>query len=349
MMIVAFATCPPTGVILDLFDEVTSQLASTTSVEALVNEPIVLPSVDGRHQVTYRRPFGLLTPTGARALNALRKSRPDHLLVWTQHPLAFIPMIAFRRANRIAWWHEPANRGQVGRVKGLAYKAYELLVIRLADVVLVASPAIEASVPSRYRAKTRVVQFPSLPGFDEPSDRFADAPTDFVFFGVLAPHKGLDVLAEALELLRRDGMVPTVRIAGPGDLSEAAPRLADYAQRHPQQIDVVEGFIPSADLASAITSSGGVVLPYLSAAGSTTTGISHRLGRPVLASNVGSFADEITQGVNGWLVAASNAGELAAAMRHAAETPLAPASPPTFSDSPWVESFMSAIRSEDRR
>lgn len=322
-MIVCFAACPATGVIADLFESLTRLLADeATPVVGLVSEPFAFEDLPHRTAITYRRPLGLLTRSGRRALATLRRQHPQELLIWSQHPLGFLAAIGVKADRTIAWWHEPRHRGQVGRTTAAGYRLYELLVIRRADVIVVASPAVLETVPERYRDKTRVVPLPPLDAFSQPSPRFLDDPRDLVFFGVLAPHKGLDVLAEALEQLRTRGRTPTLRILGPGDLRLAAPRMSQLAEAHPDQIDVVAGLSTPEDIASAIVHTTAVVLPYLTAAGTATTSICHRLGTPVLATATGSFVDDIDHGLNGWLVPTDDASQLADGIVTALDRPV---------------------------
>lgn len=342
-VIIVHAICPPTGAIADLLDEITRRLADSEDVVVLTREPSGLENVDRRRRITFGRRAGLLAPRLIAQMRLLARSDPELVLLWTQHPLAAIPMVVFRRSRRVAWWHEPVGRGQVGRVKQFAYRLHEVLVIRRAEVIVVSSDTVARSVPERYQPRLRVVPFPALSSFEHPSARFASDPTDLIFFGVIAPHKGLDVLAAALTRLRDEGLTPTLRIAGPGDLRESAPSMHGYAEMFPAQVRVVPGYLDSADLAAAIVASSIVVLPYLSAAGSTTTSIAHGLGRPVLASAVGAFSDEITPDRDGWLVPPGDPDALAEGIRLALDRGLVIDTDDTVGATTWATAFLNEV------
>ena len=286
---------PNDGAIAELFATFASALSRLCRVAVLAPEGADLqvgPEVV-RLGFRYdsRRPYQALGPSGIMSHRRAAGLRPVSTLFFTQHPLNIVAAPLFRRSRRVMWWHEPASRGQASRLRSLAYAANDRFVVRQLDGFVVASPIVEQSVPEEFQSRTVVVPFPRPEGFDAASKRFDDDPTDVVFFGKLAPYKGLDVLADALVLLASRGVNPTVRLLGAGHLEEAAPLMSQAATSTAARIEHLDEYASAADVGSALRASSVCVLPYLTAAGSSTIAIAAHHHSCVLASTAGSFGD----------------------------------------------------------
>jgi glycosyltransferase involved in cell wall biosynthesis len=316
ILLVAYA--PPVGAIAEIFATLARELSAICRVAVLAPHdlPVHAPALAGEFRFPYssRRPDRALVGAGWRSHRAAARCRPLAVLLFTQHPLNIAAVAHFRASRLLFWWHEPTPRGQVSHFKAAIYRLNDLVVAPRADAIVVAAPSVADAVPRRHRPKTSIVPFPAIPDFERPSDRFAGSPTDLVFFGKVEPYKGLDTLAEALRLLASRGIEPTVRIVGAGSIGEAAPQMAQFATLHPERVDRVDEYAGPDDIAAAIDSAAAVVLPYLSAAGSSTLAITGALAAPVIASRTGCFADFTVDGQSSILVPPGNAGALADAI-----------------------------------
>ncbi|HYP23171.1 MAG TPA: nucleotidyltransferase family protein, partial [Actinomycetota bacterium] len=200
-------------------------------------------------------------------------------------------------------WHDPILDAATPRTKPLHELYYRLLTRKLGVVVLHGS-VFEGRVAELGLPAREVVVVPH--GF-VPNQLVADDPYDpagpFVFAGRLHPYKGLDVLLRALASIPGDGAPPVV-VAGAGVTRELVP--ASLAS-----VEVRPGEIPDDELRGLIGAASAVLLPYERANQSGVLATAFRSGRPVIASDVGSFAEYVRDGHNGLLVPPGDPAALA--------------------------------------
>ena len=115
----------------------------------------------------------------------------------------------------------------------------------------------------------------------------------FVCIGRLLPYKGVDVFVRALEILMQRGEAVTAVIGGEGVTTRSRRRVSPvWRSARADQRRVVR---------RAIDRCAAVVLPYRNATQSGVLAHAFVAGRPVIATNVGSFPDYV-DGDNGFLV-----------------------------------------------
>jgi glycosyltransferase involved in cell wall biosynthesis/SAM-dependent methyltransferase len=133
-----------------------------------------------------------------------------------------------------------------------------------------------------------------------------------LFFGLVRPYKGLDVLLEALA---RGPSDVTLRVAGEfwggtGDIERLCHELG-IAER----VELLPGYVPAADVASLFRDVDALVLPYRTATGSQAVAAGFEFGVPVIATRAGHLADDIDVGVDGLVAEPGDVDSLAAAVR----------------------------------
>ncbi len=141
-----------------------------------------------------------------------------------------------------------------------------------------------------------------------------------LFFGNIAPYKGLEDLIRALaELIDEDDRFRLV-IAGPvkdkdceGYWQELEKiikdlRLSDYVRKEVR-------FIPDEDVGVFFKASDVSVLPYKRIYQSGVLLLSYRQGLPVIAADVGSLREDIVEGQTGLILRAGNPADLTAKIR----------------------------------
>jgi len=141
-----------------------------------------------------------------------------------------------------------------------------------------------------------------------------------LFFGNIAPYKGLEDLIRALaELIDEDDRFRLV-IAGPvkdkdceGYWQELEKiikdlRLSDYVRKEVR-------FIPDEDVGVFFKASDVSVLPYKRIYQSGVLLLSYRQGLPVIAADVGSLREDIVEGQTGLIFRAGNPADLTAKIR----------------------------------
>jgi glycosyltransferase involved in cell wall biosynthesis len=140
-----------------------------------------------------------------------------------------------------------------------------------------------------------------------------------LFFGQIAPYKGLDVLIEALDILG------ATRQADCRLLVAGKPKIGadSYWRAVRERLDVEptrsrvvlkDTFIPDSDVAILFKAADALVLPYRAIYQSGPLSLAHRFGIPVIATRVGSFESDVVPGVTGLLCTPDDPRDLAQAI-----------------------------------
>lgn len=169
--------------------------------------------------------------------------------------------------------------------------------------------ALRTLVPEAY---IRTHPHPVFSQFPEPDRTLPrKAALELLFFGLVRPYKGLDVLAEALELLPPELDVH-LRVVGEWWLedNELHERLAQQ-----ERVEVIDRYVSRAEAAAYFTRADAVVLPYRAASGTGVIPLAYRYGKPVLATRVGGLPDVVQDDTSGWLTAPDDPVALADAIR----------------------------------
>ncbi|GAB3530183.1 glycosyltransferase [Phytohabitans suffuscus] len=142
-------------------------------------------------------------------------------------------------------------------------------------------------------------------------------PTDEVFrrllfFGIVRPYKGLDVLLRAMAAGPRD---VSLRVAGEfWGGAEATRRLVGQLGLS-SRVELRPGYVDAGDVPALFTDVDALVLPYRSVTASLNPFLAYAHGRPVIATRVGTVENDVRDGVDGVLCAPDNVPALAEALR----------------------------------
>lgn len=241
-----------------------------------------------------------------------------------------------RRFDRIifVWW-VPTIQGPVylGMLKALGKKRPPAVIIchnvlpheprpgdrRLARAVLSRCERIivhsdaQAAIAAELAGKPAVKVTLPLPSLDIPKpQKKASVRKQLLFFGIVRPYKGVDVLLQAL------AKVPdvTLTIAGEfwGDPQKYLDLVDELGLR--ERVTIHDGYVPVNTLAEYIMAADVVVLPYKTGTGTTIASLAYTYGTPVIATKVGSLATQVRHEVDGLLCEPDNAASLTAAIKH---------------------------------
>lgn len=194
------------------------------------------------------------------------------------------------------------------------------------DGVLVHSPEQATLARDHGAVAVAVAQLPPHPpgGLPVPSGREAaltrparrpGEPLRVLALGMVRDYKGYDLLLEAA----RDVPQVHVTVAGEqwGEAGERIRRLAlDPALAG--RVSVRAGYLPGAEVPAVLAQHDVLALPYRHATASQNVFLAHAHGLPVLATRVGTFPDELRDGVDGLLVPPDDVGALSSALHRLA-------------------------------
>ena len=118
-----------------------------------------------------------------------------------------------------------------------------------------------------------------------------------LFFGLIAPYKGVEYLLQAFKKMQQDYPDVKLLIAGSG-----------------KNVILMNRYIPLAQLAGLLKNALFTVCPYKDATQSGVVQTAFSMGTPIVASDVGNFAAAIEDGKSGVIVPPCDADALARAM-----------------------------------
>jgi D-inositol-3-phosphate glycosyltransferase len=151
---------------------------------------------------------------------------------------------------------------------------------------------------------------------EQARDRLGLAPNHKVilFFGSLAPYKGLHYLVDAFETVGKHEPLAQLVIAGaPKGPPEYWKQIqADlqgrsWVNRVIQKVD----FIPDSDIEIYFKAADVLVMPYVHIFQSGILFLAYSFGLPVVAADVGSLKEEVLEGVTGFICPPENPAKLA--------------------------------------
>jgi glycosyltransferase involved in cell wall biosynthesis len=180
-------------------------------------------------------------------------------------------------------------------------------------------------------------------GLPAPVDGAPAGPVRLLSFGIVRHYKGVDLLLDAVRAV--DGVCVTVA----GELWGAAGELVRDAAADPAlagRVRLLPGYVGAEDLPGLLGGHDVLALTYRSATGSQNVHLAHAYGLPVLATRVGTFGDQVHEGVDGLLVPPGDAGALVAALQRLREPGvlacLRAGVPELDSAGPW-DSYVNAL------
>lgn len=143
------------------------------------------------------------------------------------------------------------------------------------------------------------------------------AQRQLLFFGVVTPYKGVDVLLRALEHLPDFSLV----VAGASDDAAYAAELRELAAKYPPgRVRIEDRFLAEDEIGPLFDACSLVVLPYLQFA--SQSGVLHDAvahGIPVVASDFGAIGESIRTWGTGEVVQPGDPVDLARGVRAATE------------------------------
>jgi glycosyltransferase involved in cell wall biosynthesis len=178
---------------------------------------------------------------------------------------------------------------------------------------------------------------PHLPAHPKDAQRTSDAPLKrrLLFFGLVRPYKGVDVLLEAL------AGVPDVGLTIAGEFWGGRETYDEQLQRLglADRVVLESGYVPSQRIPELFAASDALVLPYRNGTATQNVQLAHAHGVPVIATRVGSLPAQVRDELDGILCDPDDAADLRRAIQRFYEpgvaTTLRANIPEVSSDADW--------------
>ena len=330
MKILAVVFCPPFGAIHDIFIQIVGGLSDYAQVSILCPETLKIAdseSFEKIHKINYDKENlgSLISSNSYQLIQEVATQKFDVVFFFSQHVLNIPVSLLLKNVSQVMWWHEPNKKGRTTFFKYLLYIPHDYLLTKQATKIILACDAMRAMVPQHLQSKISVVPFPSCLvdiSLDQRSEIDLTAEFfDFLFFGKIEAYKGLNILAQAIQHLYDLGYQPTIKVIGMGDMSKHCPQLLELAKAHPEKIKIINSFASENEILVAMHQSTVVVLPYLTATGTTTVQIAYEQYKPVIATQTGCFQNHVIDGKTGFLVPPADFLALAEALKKVLDNP----------------------------
>jgi glycosyltransferase involved in cell wall biosynthesis len=146
---------------------------------------------------------------------------------------------------------------------------------------------------------------------DSPATALTPEPCRLLFFGIVRPYKGLDVLLRALA---RTPTHLTLTVAGEfwGGPAETEQLIADLGLTN--RVTLRPGYLPADQLPALFAAADALVLPYREATASQNALLAFAHGVPVVTTTAGALADQVRDNVDALTCAPGDPEDLARAL-----------------------------------
>lgn len=189
-----------------------------------------------------------------------------------------------------------------------------------ADLVITHSAAQAAQAKALVPAATvRTVAMPAHLPATGPQNRdtertevSAPAKCRLLFFGIVRPYKGVDVLLRALA--RAPSRV-TLTVAGEfwADITDLEYLIAELGVR--DRVTLRPGYVPADQIPALFAAADALVLPYREATASQNALLAFAHGVPVITTTAGALAEAVRDGVDGLTCAPGDEEDLLRALK----------------------------------
>jgi D-inositol-3-phosphate glycosyltransferase len=137
-----------------------------------------------------------------------------------------------------------------------------------------------------------------------------------LFFGIVRPYKGLDVLLRAVAGATA-GVTLTVAGEFWGGVADTERLIEELGIG--DRITLRPGYVPASEIAGLFAAADALVLPYREATASQNALLAFAHGVPVITTTAGSLGDGVRDGVDGITAAPGSVDDLLRALRSIAE------------------------------
>lgn len=144
--------------------------------------------------------------------------------------------------------------------------------------------------------------------------RVAGIERTILFFGNIAPYKGLEYLIEAFRLIMTEGPLYRLVIAGnPKNCEVYWGRIQAALREHPYRDRILQKieFVPDCETEVYFKAADVLVLPYRHIFQSGVLALGYSFGLPVIASDVGALREDIVEGMTGFVCRPEDPEDLA--------------------------------------
>ena len=255
--------------------------------------------------------------------NKIRKQAPD-LLIFKYWMPFFGP--SFGTITKIAIKNRKTKvmvicDNVIPHERKLSDRIFTKYFFNSVDYFITMSKSVQSDLFSLYpKAKEKLLFHPVYSNFGEVIDKEEakkklnlKSDNILLFFGFIRDYKGLDVLLQAVALIK-DKMDFTLVVAGEFYSNEKETTSLTEELGLKNIVKYYKDFIPTNEVKYYFSACDVVVLPYKSATQSGIVQIANNFDKPMISTKVGGIPEVIENGKTGYLVEKENPEQLANAI-----------------------------------
>jgi glycosyltransferase involved in cell wall biosynthesis len=179
------------------------------------------------------------------------------------------------------------------------------------------APVRTVTMPPHLPASAPQTQGAERPGLSAPAPTSPPHPATYsgpvrlLFFGIVRPYKGLDVLLHALA---KAPPHVTLTVAGEfwGDITKMDSLIAELGLAG--RVTLRPGYVPADQIPDLFGAADALVMPYREATASQNALLAFAHGVPVITTTAGALADQVCDGVDGLTCAPGDEKDLLRAL-----------------------------------
>jgi len=185
--------------------------------------------------------------------------------------------------------------------KRIGDKQFTTYFLKPIDAFVTMSSKVLSDLTSFTKKPALQIAHPLYDNFGEVVDREEakknlHLPTDrkvFLFFGFIRKYKGLDLLLEAISMLKKEGFFESNKMLFliAGEFYEKPQPYLDLIKQYDIEEHLVlkNEFIPDSEVKYYLSASDCVIQPYKSATQSGVTPLAYHFEKPMIVTNVGGL------------------------------------------------------------
>lgn len=217
--------------------------------------------------------------------------------------------------------HNPISRDDVGAYFKKLYKRQMLH----SNQILILTDTYRDLIKYQYGFKEKDILYVPLGRHDiytkyasrEINPPYEEKNINFLFFGLIKTYKGLHILLDAYESLKKYRDNTTLRIVGNGDMTDYNEQISKI-----KDVYIDNRYIDDDEVSSYFAGPNVVlVLPYIDAGQSGVIAIAYEYGNTIIASNTDPLIRQLDGGKIGILFEKGNSRELEKAMLSVVDNP----------------------------
>ncbi len=249
----------------------------------------------------------------AQMRSVIRRLNPDVIHLVAVNPWFNLGLVGWRPRNLVTTIHDPVMHTGDRSQRNIPQVTRDL-PIRFSKRLIVHGQALKEELLRRHTIPSdRIAVMPigELSIYRHWNDQsWAERDGTVLFFGRIWPYKGLEYLIAAEPSI--SAACPEVRfvIAGRGEDVERYQAM----MVHPERFELLNEYIPHADIPRLFQQASLVALPYIEASQSAVIPLAYAFGKPVVATAVGGIPDVVDHKQDGLLVPPRDSEALAEAI-----------------------------------